>query len=358
MAQVLSDYRYSLEMFRNDEAGEHLGTASIQPDFQPVAEWARWQTLRRGSSADLNLDAGEVKVEPCWNKTAGNPHVEAIRVTVNGSSRKFEIPLGYFEGLARRASSELVKQGTLQKGELFQYRVCAYRSPQSAESIESSPGVQFTVEPVAETLKVPPGKLDRWLVDSEPTGSTVEEDLSVFVPQNVLDEAQELSQVAGARETGGILIGRLHWDEDRDDLFLAITAQIPVQHAEQELTRLTFTPDTWAAVDAAIALRNEGEMYVGWWHSHPAGEWCSACPPEVQAKCKAAGKVSGDFFSTHDVALHRAVFPRAYNVALLISGNSCEADSVVWSMFGWRYGMVAAREFYVLAGTDLPQARV
>ena len=143
----------------------------------------------------------------------------------------------------------------------------------------------------------------------------------------MIEETVELMVRAGGKETGGILIGHLHRDPGRRQLFLEVTAQIPAQHAEQELARLTFTPETWTAVDAALALRGKGEIQLGWWHSHPASHWCDDCPPETRRRCKSAGAPSGDFFSAHDVALHRTVFPRAYSIALVLSDGCGNAGT-------------------------------
>src|SRR6185437_2768668 len=106
--------------------------------------------------------------------------------------------------------------------------------------------------------------------------------------------AVALHEQAGATETGGVLIGLVHRDTDHPGrLFVEVTAQIPVRHAEHELTRLTFTPDTWKAVDGAIRLRGKKERKVGWWHTHPSRKWCEKCPVENRKVCK----LSGEFFS-------------------------------------------------------------
>jgi hypothetical protein len=135
-----------------------------------------------------------------------------------------------------------------------------------------------------------------------------------------------------------------------------VTAQIPAQHVKQELTRLTFTPATWTAVDAALALRGNREIQLGWWHSHPASHWCDECPPEVRQRCPKAGSPAGDFFSTHDAALHRAVFPRAYSIALVLSDGCGNAGNPSWRLYGWRCGTIAARGFHLLHPGRTPAA--
>ena len=51
------------------------------------------------------------------------------------------------------------------------------------------------------------------------------------------------------------------------------------------------------------------------------------------------------FFSNTDIHMHRTVFPRAYQVALLVSDHGREALEV--NLFGWRQGGVVARGFEI-----------
>ena len=138
-----------------------------------------------------------------------------------------------------------------------------------------------------------------------------------------------------------MLIGLVHRDTAQPGrLFVEVTAQIPARHAEQELTRLTFTPDTWKAVDAAIRLRGKQERKVGWWHTHPSRQWCEKCPVENRKVCK----LSGEFFSSHDKAFQRAAFPAAFSIALVISDSY--AQGLTFPMFGWKQGQIESRGFY------------
>jgi hypothetical protein len=51
------------------------------------------------------------------------------------------------------------------------------------------------------------------------------------------------------------------------------------------------------------------------------------------------------FFSRDDVALHRTVFPGAFNIAVLLSDFG-EPD-LRCDVFGWRFGMMMSRDFYL-----------
>jgi hypothetical protein len=146
------------------------------------------------------------------------------------------------------------------------------------------------------------------------------------------------------RETGGILIGMLWRDAAAGEIFAEVTAQIPALHTTGTEVKLTFTPETWAAADAALRLRGRGECYLGYWHSHPVREWCKAreCTPEKQKSCALAK----DFFSTDDEAVMRAAFPRAYSLAIV--ANDTAFTDLSFSMFGNREGLMQPRGFFVL----------
>ncbi|MFY9573299.1 MAG: hypothetical protein WAV20_18025, partial [Blastocatellia bacterium] len=56
-------------------------------------------------------------------------------------------------------------------------------------------------------------------------------------------------------------------------------------------------------------------------------------------------KMAGDFFSAHDHALHRTVFPSAFSLALV--ANDIATGDVTFSAFGWREGLLEPRGFYI-----------
>jgi hypothetical protein len=168
--------------------------------------------------------------------------------------------------------------------------------------------------------------------------------MALFCPQHVLDQVAAQTLAERGRETGGILVGRLHRDPNLPEIFAEITAQIPAEHTHGDAVKLTFTPDTWSAVDAAIKLRGRSETYLGYWHSHPVFSWCRSrdCSLEKQRNCKLA---SG-FFSADDQDVLRAVFPQGHNVALV--ANDTAFQDVTFSWFGWREGTVHPRGYYLM----------
>jgi hypothetical protein len=182
------------------------------------------------------------------------------------------------------------------------------------------------------------------LARATPSGVIDMDDMPVFVSRSVLDEAAKLTHAKEGTETGGILIGTLGRDTNAGEILAEITAQIPAEHTSGSHVKLTFTPETWAAADAALRLRRRGEIYLGYWHSHPVRAWCKAraCTPEAQKTCYLAK----DFFSPDDEAVMRAAFPRAYSIAMV--ANDTAFTDLTFSMFGNREGITQPRGFYVL----------
>lgn len=332
-------YQYALMLYSG--AGEKpLGQVTIAPDWEPAREWAEFRAIRRGLlSAD---EAGRAcTVQPIWHTTAGEPYMQGFRLSVSTNESietATDFTKAYFRPLARQAAALLMKKGVLKKGERFKFLAAAFpRQEKSAEATKFG----FTMEEVRPGLSIEEASLAAFVQDSAAHGNVDAEDMPVFVPQRILEEAKAQSKAAGAKETGGILIGHLLRDRSVPEVFARVTAQIPARHAEAELTKLKFTPQTWTDVRSALDLRRRGEIMLGWWHSHPVREWCKGCSVESQRACSMAR----DFFSAHDHALHRTVFPRAYSVALVV--NDLAGEQATFSLFGWRRGLLESRGFGV-----------
>jgi proteasome lid subunit RPN8/RPN11 len=278
---------------------------------------------------------------PSWDPKLGEPYLTGFRVALeaNGAGQvSSEFPVSYFKGLASEGSAHFVDKGELKAGEPFRYLAAAFPKQEQTAAV-SRP--LFVAEDLSPPLPLRDASLGTLSRGTRLHGESHPDDLPAFVPQRVLDEAAALSRGAGVLETGGILIGHLYRDQRVPEIFAEVTAQLPARHTEAQSTRLTFTAATWTDIRAALDLRRTGEIMLGWWHSHPVREWCKDCAVEKQKVCGMAS----DFFSTHDQALHRTVFPRAYNIALVV--NDVGFSQPTFSMFGWRRGMIKSRGFQV-----------
>jgi proteasome lid subunit RPN8/RPN11 len=227
----------------------------------------------------------------------------------------------------------------LRAGETFRHRV--YILPQTENDPVPTAGTDVESE---ETV---PLKLKRAAIVRRLDGAGRlcpaawnDLDFPLFVKPEVLAEATALAQSAGEWEIGGILVGYLHRDTDSPEVYAEITAQIPAALADAGHTYLGFTPQAWAAVSDALALRDLQEIILGWWHYHPF--FCRHCDLARRHHCL----LSRPFFSRDDQELHRVVFDTAFSVALLLSDIGEASLCCDW--FGWRCGAVETRGCYLL----------
>lgn len=282
-------------------------------------------------------------IGPVTHPTAGSPYCGGFRVTLMADGAEpfaCDFEFTYFRAAAEAGSTSLVEKGVLQKGDKFQYRVAAYPQPTAL-----APKPRFAVQEVEAPLPLREGRLAEFTGQSVPVGELLEEDMPVYFAQEVIEQANTLTERAREKETGGILIGHLHRDAAIPDIGAVITAQVPVKFAQAKSTELTFTPKTWASARDTIALRGRGEIMLGWWHSHPARYWaettCAKCPPERRAVCP----VSRNFFSSDDIHLHETIFPKAFNVALVVTNTE---GGLQQALFGWNSnGLVRQRGFFI-----------
>jgi hypothetical protein len=346
------DYTYQLDVLAGD--GRSLERAVVSPDWKAALAWVHFEGIRAGQLPAVTV-MGPSRVEPIWDPRSGPPAVSGFRVVVGGGDGEEvarEIPRTYVRAFAQDIGVELVKKGTLKGGDVYTWTLSAY--PAAAEHAAGDVDGDFTVEDVPQPLPLDAAPLDTLLARAMAVDMREDDcrHVPVFVPQRVLDEAVALSREAHDVETGGILVGKLYRDagaatSDAADLFLEVTAQIPAPHTISAATKLTFTGETWAAVRAALALRRQNEAMLGWWHYHPSFCRLRACPPERRAQCDGANP----FFSADDVQLHATCFPAGHHIALLISEGN-RGDALARSLFGWWQGMVVARGFHVLGGTN------
>lgn len=343
----MNGYRYVLEFLRED--GNQAGDAPITVDWDPAIEATWFLGLRRNRLGTGDGTRGTV-IEPIWHEQTDRPFVSGFRVTMRRPSGEVfseDFSTTYFKDLAQTASVRLVEQARLTAGENFTYRTAAYPVIEEAATKKR----RFKIEEEPPPLRVGTTRLaDLTPTTAEPVHA---DDIPVVIPRRVLDETVELSQQAGALETGGILVGHLHRDPVADDMFVEVTAQLPARHVQADAQSLTFTAETWTDAQGVLDLRHRQELFVGWWHSHPVHEWCKNCPPDNQRLCR----LGRDFLSTHDRQLHRIVFPRAYSIALVV--NDTRYQGVTHSLFTWRCGRLESRTFdtpsdKAAPATDMP----
>ena len=334
------NHQFAVVLF--DQDGETLGSAAVEADWVPAVEWASWRFRRKGELS-LSNGCGAASILPQWNREMGEPYCSGVRVSFARDGRSpctSDFPVSYFRQAAAKVAALFVEKGKLKQAARFQYVVVALEK--EAAGVTASTRLQ--VEERITPLHLVDSPLAAWQQRATPVGLIDDDDMPLFCPRHVLDQVAAQTLAERGRETGGVLVGRLHRDPGLPEIFAEVTAQIPAEHARGDAVKLTFTPETWSAVDAAIKLRGRSEVYLGYWHSHPVFEWCKAreCSLEKQRNCKLA---SG-FFSADDQDVLRAVFPQGHNVALV--ANDTAFQDLTFSWFGWREGAVQPRGYYLM----------
>lgn len=333
-------YRYCFAAYRG-QGGPSLGHFAADLDLGPAAEWGRFTALRRWLNPELAAEA-EPRIAPIWHASAGAPYVEGLRVTLRAKAMPTittDIPSSFFRPKAMRLGNTLVAQKKIASGELFTYAVLAFPISADAERQDPDP---LQIEELPVPMALAPGSIEDELTQAAAFGDVGSGQMPVFVPQATLDEALTLAERAGHVELGAVLIGKMHRDARSRELFLKVTALIPARHTLSESAKVTFTAETWAAVQAALSLRGAGEQFVGWMHNHPgAPHWCKKeCSPEAKLRCL----FNTPFFSSADCDLHRVGFSQAHCVALLVTGTF---SGLKITMYGWDRAQIVQRGFYI-----------
>lgn len=338
---VENAHRWAVELL--DPAGgasESFALGEDRIDWEPAEEAARWAAVRSGEYSPQEAWAAPATVSPLGSERLGEPYALGfeVRLGSNGAgpfSRAF--PMLYFKALAEACAGAWVDSGRLSRGDRFRYLLTAFRQDQRLVPAARRSASIRTLPP-AITIEAP-GAEDALRSELETVGSLDPSDPPVFVPRAILSETVEHVLSSPEKETGGFLLGRFRRHLDSRDVATVVTGYLP-SRAEGTATRLSFTPECWTAARSAIALRGSGEALVGWVHSHIVDELCRNCAEEKRRVCPLA---SG-FFSEHDRTVHRVVFPRAYQFALVVN---LSAGTTTHSCFGWRDGAIAARGFHV-----------
>lgn len=334
-------YRFVMELLKRD--GTRLGQVPVVADWEPALEAARFTAMRRLPLAAIGADA-VAEFLPAWHERLGQPYICAVNVSlqVSGAGEfSSRVPTSYFKTLAVAASAPLVHNGSLREGEHFEFLVAAFPSPPPATA-DSRQRARFDIQDVPTSLPLQSSALEDYNARSTAVGDRNEADIAVFIPRDVLAEADHMTRDAAGLETASVLIGHLHRDVQTGDLFLEVTAQIPARNSQATATKVSFGPETWAAVHAALALRGGNEQWVGWFHSHPAASWCNPkCSPQDRAQCP----LQRSFFSADDCDVHRTVFSKAYQIALLVTNTDAGLQH---ALFSWRNGVIVQRGFNII----------
>jgi hypothetical protein len=336
---VTDGYVYLLAFYRDE--GTPVGQAAIDVDWEPARQWVRLLALRDGRRLDEDAAAF---IQPVWH-ASGRPVVGAIRVRLVGTGRGLDVShdfsVAYFREPAHEASASFVERGRLASGERFR---CVALAVAGGLPDPPSSRRRFTVRAHGTLPNLSEAPLPA-LTGVVEIGCPDPDDAPAFVSPEVIDEITLLTRRETSVEIGGGLVGRLYRDPAARQVFIRITAQIPARHTESTAARLAFSSCSWAEMRTEVGRRGAGESLIGWWHTHIAGLTVD------EGDSRSAGLRTGsslNFFSRHDCAVHRAVFPSATSLALVAS--PAPGGEIELGVFGWCRGVIQSRGLRVLEG--------
>ncbi len=93
------------------------------------------------------------------------------------------------------------------------------------------------------------------------------QDFRVFLAEDVHKRIVEHAGENLSVEIGGVLVGR--WERDDDGPFAVVSEMIRCDSAASKTAEVTFTHDTWTAINNEMDNRFTELSIVGWYHSHP-----------------------------------------------------------------------------------------
>ncbi len=134
---------------------------------------------------------------------------------------------------------------------------------------------------------------------------------AIYVYDDVLADVIRHSETDLKRETGGFLLGGLHYDKE---VYIEVRAFLPATATASRATSLTFTHRTWAAMTRRTEADYPGELVLGWQHTHPG---------------------LSVFLSAYDVFIHRHFFSQPWQIALVV--DPCSRR---FGFFQWHGGEV------------------
>lgn len=138
-------------------------------------------------------------------------------------------------------------------------------------------------------------------------GDPTKDDVRVIFAQRAYEEVNEHARSGPGQEVGGALLGKAYRYEGTT--YIEVRNIIPAQLTEAGTAHVTFTPDTWSAINRQRDERFPDLNIVGWYHTHPNMEI---------------------FLSQDDKFLHQSFFPEPWQVALVVDPYKHHGNFFIW----------------------------
>lgn len=87
------------------------------------------------------------------------------------------------------------------------------------------------------------------------------------IKRSVLEAMHDHGKTTIDVEICGVMVGKVH--HDANGLYLLVHGSIAGEQAANKETQVTFTAETWTAIQATMDRDFPGDRIVGWYHTHP-----------------------------------------------------------------------------------------
>jgi hypothetical protein len=334
--RLTSDYTLVLEVF--SPTGKEL-LHTFAPSLARCAEDTWFSGICTGQLPP-SCTAASTTMRPLWRQEGSNaPGVHGFVIDIDCQCTGCQHTFAKWYGLkSLRLQIQAAVQPLLHDKaltfEALRYRLDACRTPAAPVTL-----ARLHAEAEATPLPIVPRSLATLLQESPNLEAMPSAVFPILVStRTVRDITAETLRSIGT-EQAGMLVGQLYYDAARRQVFLHVAAQVLAETpGERHAAAFHFHPDTFLTAQYQLDQRGQGDIIVGWWHSHA---WCRACLDTP------ACQVSTLFFSPEDFHVHNAAFAQPYMVAM-VAGKAAHKPMRTpgVEMFGWQDGTVVPRPFH------------
>ena len=92
--------------------------------------------------------------------------------------------------------------------------------------------------------------------------------LKIFIREYILNDIDSYLSTDKTKELGGVLLGNVYKDNE-GKIFVVIDDIVIANFTVANISRLTFTHETWNQINQDIEKNHKDKIIVGWFHSHP-----------------------------------------------------------------------------------------
>lgn len=269
------------------------------------------------------------EILPRW-KNEQDRSIEALALSFEGIPvRSYERRM--FEAQARGVITALLVEKRLRKEDLVRWEVIA-----------REPSASPRAGPTVRLRRSPYPLVQRALTHVPPDSFAIE------IEASALAEIRRKVVEAGTVECAGLLVGEVFHDSVRraGALHAGRSVDMKVGHGGASIRHFALDPGSFLSARDELAASGDGEVPVGWYHSHPQ---CAAC--EESSKCPA----STVFLSTDDITVHMTAFSAPYMVAL-VAGKvpDLPATQPGFRLYSWQRGLVAEHALHDVESIERP----